>query len=301
MYCQVVIPSFGRLECTERTLFSLREKTVADYRVTVVDNGSGPEVVEALERWHSDGLINTLIKNRRNMGVAVAANAGWLDPQAYYCKLDNDIEILSGRWLQELMQLQVEGGFGPVSCCFFEHHKEGRGSLPSGLAFEKAAAIHGAAVLISPQTHALLGFWNEDYIYGWEDLEYSNRARLAGLAMAYPAAADLVLHQPEGQALIGAEYQETKQRRVAGAGLDGLFSLNTFMFENNLRPLRVERKFLYTEDAQGFRHYHINPEYKSILARQKLLRQRFIEGMEGRAVKLRVDVNGAPPRTPQGA
>lgn len=288
MFCRVVIPSFGRLECTERTLFSLREKTTGNYAVTVVDNGSGMEVVEKLEEWQSKGLIDILIKNRRNMGVAVAANAGWTEPDAFYCKLDNDIEILSPNWLLDLMELQADGGFGPVSCCFFPHHKEGRETLPSGREYEKAAAIHGATVLISPQTHATLGFWNEDYIYGWEDLEYSNRARLAGLTIAYPLAKpgnNLVRHMDAGHNT--PEYVETKKRRVAGAGLDGLFSLNTFMFENHLRPLRVERKFLWKEDAQGFRHYSINPEYKPIIARQKLLRERFLDGIEGRAVKLK--------------
>ena len=287
----ITIPSYNRLELTRRTLFSLRDKTVGRYLVTVVDNGSEPDVVASLEDWQQDGIIDRLIKNRRNMGVAVAANQGWESVETgYFCKLDNDVEINDPDWLNALLELQRQGDFGLVSYCFFEAHKGPRKTLASGKSYISTGAINGAAVLVPRSTHEVLGFWNEDYIYGWEDLEYSNRAGLAGLEMAFVdndrSLTHLGVHQ-RGQA---AGYDELKAVRVDNTGLGKLFSLNIFMFEQKLRPLKVIRKFLPTQDEEGFYLYRQNPEYKSILVRQKLLREQVVSSIDGRTVHFRQEI-----------
>lgn len=285
----ITVPSCNRLELTRRTLFSLREKTRGRYLVTVVDNGSEPDVVDALERWRLDGVIDRLLKNKRNMGVAVAANQGWRSVDAaYFCKLDNDIEIKDPDWLNALLEIQQQGGFGLVSYCFFEEHKGPRKTLASGRTYISTTAINGAAVLVPRGTHEILGFWNEDYIYGWEDLEYSNRAVLAGLELAF-VDNDNSLEHLGVVSRDEAGYTERKAARVDGTGLGKLFSLNLFMFEQNLRPLKVIRKFLPALDADGFYYYRQNPEYKGILARQKLLRERIVNSIDGRNVHFNME------------
>ena len=57
---------------------AVRAHTPEPHRLVVVDNGSEAEVVAWLKDARGKGLIDVLILNDRNLGVAAAAVVGWL-------------------------------------------------------------------------------------------------------------------------------------------------------------------------------------------------------------------------------
>ncbi len=275
----VTVVTYNRTELTLRCLRALRQVTAASFHLTVVDNGSEPALVEALQRLQADGEIDVLIRHRRNMGVSVAANTGWESvPSSCYVKLDNDILIRHPGWLDALKDLAEEGGFGATAFRLCSWHTTEPARLPSGRPYQATGAVGGGCILIPRATHEALGFWNEDYVYGWEDLEYSNRILQAGRGIAYVQDDGMVEHLGPDQDARLPEYRQTKKARAGTtSGPKALFLLNTAMFEMNLRPLNVIRKFLPHFQPDGTVTYTQNPEYKGILTRQNLFRRQFIK------------------------
>lgn len=80
------------------------------FQITVVDNGSEPELVKTLLHLRDEGVIDNLFLLPRNMGVACAANVGWeLVPAPLYMKLDNDTAMIRRHWLRDLLALWSHG------------------------------------------------------------------------------------------------------------------------------------------------------------------------------------------------
>ena len=269
----------NRADLTLRCLHALRDRTARPFFLTVVDNASEEPLRDALRRLHSDGFIDSLILHRRNMGVSVAGNAGWAAAShPYYVRMDNDILVRDSGWLDALVERADEGSFGAVAYKFRAWHQTRASFLPSGLAYEATDAVNGGCILVPRRIHERLGFWNEDYLYGWEDLEYGNRIRLVGESLACIQTDSFVEHLGDAADELLPEYREMKRVRTRSTfGADSLFLLNTAMFELNLRPLRVIRKFLPHLGADGITTHTINPEYKAVIARQNLFRKEFLE------------------------
>lgn len=288
--------TYNREEVTLRCIRALREKTARPFTLTVVDNKSAPAMRENLLALHDEKAIDRLFFNGRNMGVSVAANLGWAlsieEGARWYLKMDNDILVKSPGWLDHLVSLAEEGGFGAVAYKLCSWHETTGATLPSGLFYHKTEAVNGGCILLPSQTHDALGFWNEDYLYGWEDLEYGNRLGQAEGKMAYAISDDMVEHLgPEADRQIEG-YQEGKNKMAAETkDARSLFLLNMAMFEMGLRPLKVERKFLPDLSNPLQVTYRSNPAYRQIITRQNLFRQRFIKGQDGGDIFLNLPDN----------
>ena len=279
----VTVVTYNRPELTLRCLDSLRRVTARPMTLTVVDNASEAPLQAELIALFRNGGIDRLVLNKRNMGVSVAANLGWaLTPSPWYCKVDNDIIARDPNWLDALVSLADEGHFAMSAYKLCPWHETHPASLPSGLAFEATGACGGGCVLIPRAAHEKLGFWNEDYRYGWEDLEYGNRAVQAGFSLAYTADASLVEHAGPAVDNTLAAYQQAKLGCAqADSGPLGLFLQNMVMFELGVRPLFVTRRYsaaLREENGVTVAEYTPDPAYETVRVRQKLFRERFIKG-----------------------
>jgi glycosyltransferase involved in cell wall biosynthesis len=96
-----VIPTRDRPDRLARTLAALRAQTLdaSRFEVIVVDDGSGPETTELLERDH--GLLDLhVVRNDVSGGPSRARNAGWLAARAPLLAFtDDDCEPEPG-WLE---------------------------------------------------------------------------------------------------------------------------------------------------------------------------------------------------------
>jgi len=190
--CNVTIPVFNRPAATERAIRALSETSrEVPFCITVVDNGSEPDLVKTLLRLRGDGVIDHLFLLPRNMGVACAANVGWeLAPAPLYMKLDNDTAMVRRHWLRDLLALWSHGQ--PVSNLGGAFNREmlrkapGSQQTPHGELGLCLGNLPGQAVLVPQAVAQKLGCWNEEYgLYGGEDGDYGLRMQAAGLPQYY--------------------------------------------------------------------------------------------------------------------
>jgi GT2 family glycosyltransferase len=287
MRVNITIVTRNRLGLTKLCLDSLLRKTRGSFTAHVVDNGSADGTRDFLERLASEDPRVRPHFFSRNMGVAVAANYGWaLLDAPYYLKLDNDMLVEDPRRLETLLDL-LEGNpdLGLTGWQVLARQKTSPASLAGGAAFRAADFCGGACVLVPRRVHEVLGFWNEDYgKYGFEDLEYSNRAVLAGFRVGYPDGAAAVRHL--GYEAPDGEYEREKKKNIASAQSgEKLFVLNKLMFENGVRPLYVQRKYL-PEISGGRVVFRTNPACAAIVRTQRALLEKTRYTVNGESVAL---------------
>lgn len=124
----IIVVTYNNLDYTRMALKSVLEKTVyPDYELLLVDNGSAPDVQQALLAAASEHPNVTVVLNGRNLGFAAANNAGiqrviqrtreYGTPSNYIVLLNNDVIVTPG-WLTTLIRhLDDEriGMVGPVT------------------------------------------------------------------------------------------------------------------------------------------------------------------------------------------
>lgn len=151
--------------------------------------------MQALASAHPHVRLHLL---RRNMGVAVASNLAWDDADGadFYVKLDNDVEVRDPQWLHRLMRMLANNprlGMAGYKLC--AKHQGSPLTLADGSTALEVVCCNGACACIPRAVHEQLGFWNEGFgRYGYEDLEYSWRARKAGYTLAYAPQQEALRH-----------------------------------------------------------------------------------------------------------
>ncbi|MEM7583512.1 MAG: glycosyltransferase [Acidobacteriota bacterium] len=105
----IVVLSWNRPRSTRSTLRALSNTPAGVPReIIVVDNGSSLQTIDELKILQSEGLIDRLVLLTENLGTSPGYNAGFraADPRSsFFTKLDNDIEMLTPDWLEELIGL----------------------------------------------------------------------------------------------------------------------------------------------------------------------------------------------------
>jgi glycosyltransferase involved in cell wall biosynthesis len=273
MLANITVVTHNRCELTIRTIDSLLARTRGEFVVNVVDNGSRDGTREYLRGLAGAANVRVHLLGR-NMGVAVAANLGWAAVRApYYVKLDNDVEILDGTWLERLLgTMRRNPGIGMAGyrLCNWTHHRE-TVVLPDGERFIASGTCNGGCAAIPETVHERLGFWVEDYgKYGFEDQDYSDRVVGLGLLAGYVGEADGILNhigfEPESM----DPSRETVKKQSTESLIHGrqMYVLNRFLFENGLRPLYAQRRYLAVVSGDTVR-FASNPAYVPITKIQR--------------------------------
>lgn len=188
----VTMPVFNRYAITQLTLTALRRSHQhIPFVITVVDNGSEPDLVRKLVEFKEDGIIDNLFLLPRNMGISCAANIGWEMVDApYYMKFDNDILVKNKNWARDLFNtwkhLDSASTLGPTASMELLQHYSGPIKTPHGVVGVCPISLCGQAILVPKVVSDILGYWNEDYgLYGGEDADYGLRMNCAGMRQYY--------------------------------------------------------------------------------------------------------------------
>lgn len=103
----VIILNYNYPHNIARLLPSLQKTSDVNYETVVVDNGSTPDVVNLLESYRDQGIIDTLVLESVNHYYSVGKNIGvrHSDPTSeFILLLDNDTEIFNGLWLRRMIE-----------------------------------------------------------------------------------------------------------------------------------------------------------------------------------------------------
>ncbi|MCD7984605.1 MAG: glycosyltransferase [Desulfovibrio sp.] len=268
----ITMPVWNRMDDTLASIMSVAEMTSTPYTLTVVDNGSEADLRRELLDMHARGIIQNVYFLDRNYGVSCACNTGWrLHPASILMKLDNDMEILSKTWMQDIFAMwgkqRYNTLFGPVW-----HGSEERCRVSSewGVYWTLPLSLSGAALLVSAKVHESIGYFSEDYgVYGEEDADYCLRCHHAGIRKYTYECADMIRHRgtndTEYQAH-GINKRGAHEANVGNAARQGLFALNLFLYKHGLRPLNVPMRY-HVAAVNGHNvEIRENPAYAALYA-----------------------------------
>ena len=257
----ITMVTHNRIDFTKRSIASVVETAGYPYELTVVDNASSDGTVELLKDFHAQAVIQRLILNEANTGVAYAANQGWAaGAKDHYLKLDNDIVFTKFGWLARLVETCDALPDAGAVAYNFETTSYPIGTVAGQRVRPKVGNVGGACVMIPDRVHRLVGYWCEDYWpYSEEDSDLYVRLRQLGLRSYYMEDEDVGLHLPEGKATpvlnrgrttLFTEgdplYRAQKDRwRGQYAGRRGLRRINESLYRVGLRPVYIEHGVRY--------------------------------------------------------
>jgi GT2 family glycosyltransferase len=222
-----IIPSFARrpqdLEVLETCLTTLRDTTRYSHcAVLVVDDGSPLEGSVHLAHTFGAGAIRT-----ENRGFSRAVNVGLR--QANYegrdaVLVNTDIEFTHKGWLEAMRESpgDVVGALllYPKKCvqhsgiyysslhrAWSERFKFAPSDLPA-VHVARDCPVTGALQYIRRTTMETIGYYDEDFRLGWEDVDYCLRAFDAGLTCRYEPKAVAVHHESFSRGRKNAQIEE---------------------------------------------------------------------------------------------
>lgn len=214
MHTSIIIPVFNNYFYTKKCIFSLhRHKTLIDYEIIIVDNNSTDQTTTLLSSLASNNL--KIIKNPINFGFAKACNqAAKIANNDHLVFLNNDTEVTPG-WIEGLSRCMfTDESIGVVGCKLLYpdrsiqhagvafssakvHHLYRNFHLnhPAANKFRELQAVTAACMLVSRGLFLSLGGFDEDFINGFEDLDFCFRARKTGIKVMYTPESVVIHHE----------------------------------------------------------------------------------------------------------
>ena len=266
----ITMPVFNRHHVTQKAILALRRTSqTVPFTLTVVDNGSDPEMVKKLVEFREDGIIDHLYLLPENMGISCAANIGWQMMDApFYMKLDNDIVIKERDWLPKLFRLWRHGeSLSSLGGAYDETMllaASGAIHTPDGILGRCVTNLPGQAILIPKPVSDTLGMWNEDYgLYGAEDGDYGARMNCIGFPQYYYLSSEIFddLGRSDSNETYAARSvskpSEHRNLFIAEDGGIGLFLVNYMFYDFCIRSWKVPLRYKVVDI---YDKYHVRVE-----------------------------------------
>lgn len=232
----ILIPTRDKAELLRFCLGSLLEKTsYTNYEVIIIDNGSvEPETFAYFEEVKADKRVR-VIRDERPFNFSQLNNKGVAQAKgSYVCLMNNDIEILTPDWLEEMVSfaqqpdvgcvgarlwypddtLQHGGvliGFFDVAGHMHKHIKRGETGYANRASLHQSlSAVTAAVLLIRKETYNAVGGLDEGLAVAFNDVDFCLRVRDAGYRNIYTPYAEMYHHESASR---GAEDSPEKKAR----------------------------------------------------------------------------------------
>lgn len=230
----IIIPTRDQAEILHHCITSiLCKSTWSNYEIIVVDNGS------------EDAATFELLSDLRTKGIKVLTddspfNFSALNNQAVeaatgdvLCLLNNDIEILTADWLEELLRfalrpdvgcvgaklwypngtIQHAGvvlGIGGVAGHAYKSLDRGEaGHSGRAVLHQEVSAVTGACLMVRKETYLAVGGFEENLPVAFNDIDFCLKVRELGLRNIYTPYAECLHHE----SLSRGDDQSTLEKR----------------------------------------------------------------------------------------
>jgi GT2 family glycosyltransferase len=268
----VIIPSRNYYELISVILDGLYNKTdYPNFEVVIVDNGTTDARVLELYRNYKSKYANFSVEvKEEKFNFSRAVNNGIrLASGEHYLILNNDIEIIDGGWLKEMVscldfestgivgakllypngRIQHAGvivGLGGLAGHWYLNKPSDFGGPMNRLHLRNSVTcVTGAAMLISGECAETIGAWDEtNFAVAYNDVDYCLRAHLAGIRCVWTPFA-LMYHN------------ESASR---GSDAVGDSKIRFDREKENLRRLYNTDAFNDRATNPGYGKWHSNPQ-----------------------------------------
>jgi GT2 family glycosyltransferase len=204
----IIIVNWNGGKVIEECISSLVKKTdYGNYKILLVDNGSTDESVKKLTKICPKMEV---IKLSKNYGYTVGINAGWKHvlekyDSDYVCNMNSDIITVQKDWLSiqiKELEKRKKSGISGGKLVFpdgrfqemvrktrrnYSEMDEGQYDF-----VKEVPAVWGACLIIKKEVIKKIGYLDENFFYGPDDIDYCVRARNAGFKIIYNGFAKVV-------------------------------------------------------------------------------------------------------------
>lgn len=217
----IIIPTRDGVELLRQCIESVAQKTIyPDYEVIVVDNGSVKE--ETLRYFAEIGKKPNvrILRNDSPFNFSALNNhAAAVASGAYLCLLNNDIEVISPDWLDEMVGIASQPGNGAVGAALWYpndtlqhggvllglggvaghmHNKMKRGNFGyfgRAAATQNLSAVTAACLVVRKSIYNEVGGLDERLAVAFNDVDFCLRVREAGYRNVWTPHAQLYHHE----------------------------------------------------------------------------------------------------------
>jgi GT2 family glycosyltransferase len=216
----IIIPTKDRADLLDMCLQSLQDKTTyANYEVIIVDNGS----VEPATQTLFDSLVGPRFRVVRDDSPfnysALNNSAARLARGELLCLMNNDIEILTPGWLEEMVsfamradvgcvgarlwypdgRLQHGGcivGLGGVAGHSHKYFPKGHpGYFRRAVLHQSFSAVTAACLLLRREIYEQVGGLDEQLVVAFNDVDFCLRVQAAGYRNVWTPYAEMNHHE----------------------------------------------------------------------------------------------------------
>ncbi len=197
----IVIVNWNGGQTVVNCIKSLGLTSYPNYKVILVDNGSTDDSLERILKILPSMQV---IKLDKNYGYTIGTNVGWRYglkklKADYICAMDSDIVTVQKNWLDlEIKELEKSPKRG-ISCGklifpdgrvqLLYHEREHSEYLERDVGqynfIRETKAVGGACIIIKKSTIEKIGYYDEQFFYGPNDVDYCFRANQAGFKVIY--------------------------------------------------------------------------------------------------------------------
>ena len=232
----IIIPTRNHASDLKKCITSVLEKTTyPDYEIVIVDNGSDEqELFDYYEelKEHENIIICSLdipFNYSKINNYAITKATG-----SYYLLLNNDIEIITPNWIEEMMMfvqredvgaagamlyypddtVQHAGvllGLNGIAGHFFKNYKRNELSYMGRLSYaQNLTAVTAACMLIRASVFHQVGGLDEGFEVAFNDIDLCMKIRRAGYLIVWTPFAEAYHYESKSR---GYEDTEEKQKR----------------------------------------------------------------------------------------
>lgn len=235
----LIIPTRNALTLVRQCIDSILAKTTyPNYEILLIDNASDdPEALAYFETLSQSDRVR-VIRDDRPFNYSMLNNSAVQQAHGELIALiNNDIEVITPNWLEEMVGIALQPGVGAVGACLWypddtlqhggviigiggcaghaQKHLErgGPGYNGRGALIQSYSAITAACLLIKKDLYLKVGGLNEKYLtVAFNDVDFCLKLREAGYRNIWTPYAELYHHE---SATRGKEDTPEKQERAA--------------------------------------------------------------------------------------
>jgi glycosyltransferase involved in cell wall biosynthesis len=235
----LIIPTRNALALVKQCIESTLQKTTySNYEILLIDNASDdPEALAYFEQLKHEPKIR-VIRDERPFNYSVLNNSAVEQAKGELVALiNNDIEVISTNWLEEMVGIAIQPGVGAVGArlwypddtlqhggvvmgiggCAGHAQKHlargGPGYNGRGALIQSYSAVTAACLLVKKERYLKVGGLNEKHLtVAFNDVDFCLKLREAGYRNIWTPYAELYHHE---SATRGKENTPEKQERAA--------------------------------------------------------------------------------------
>lgn len=196
----IIIVNWNGGQVVINCLKSLKKTSYKNYKVIIVDNGSTDDSIKQLKKINKKMDVIYLDKN---YGYTIGTNTGWKYAlkkykSDYICAMNSDIVTIQKDWLDiQIKELERNKKYGVSGGKFAfpdgrldlsnEDSEKGYFEQDHGQydIIKEVPYIRGQCIIIKKEVIDKIGYMDENFFYGPDDIDYCYRVGKAGFKVIF--------------------------------------------------------------------------------------------------------------------